>query len=114
MQLQFFLGANGHKGAVKCLAVSDGEHFFVSGSKDKTAKIWSLRNQGKASANVGCQLTYGGHQKPVIAVELLERIDTVASCDGTLQVGSGGCGFMRWNAVVGGKPPGNFMQWQPQ
>ena len=72
---------------MKCLALSDGEHFFVSGSKDKTAKIWSLRNQGKASATVGCQLTYSGHQKPVVAVELLERIDTVASCDGTLQVG---------------------------
>ncbi len=79
-------GPNGHKGAVRCLALSDGEHYFVSGSKDKTAKIWNLRNQGKGSGNVGCQLTYGGHQKPVVAVELLERIDTVASCDGTLQV----------------------------
>ena len=74
---------------MKCLTLSDGEHFFVSGSKDKTAKIWSLRNQGKGSASVGCQLTYTGHQKAVTAVELLERIDTVASCDGLLQVGMG-------------------------
>ena len=64
----------------------------MSGSKDKTVKIWSLRNQGKGSNSVGCQLTYTGHQKLVTAVELLERIDTVASCDGTLQVrrGEGG------------------------
>lgn len=78
-------GSSAHKGAIKCLSVSDGEHFFISGSKDKTVKIWSLRNQGHASA-VGCQLTYSGHQKPVVAVELLERTDTVASCDGALHV----------------------------
>lgn len=85
------IGLSGHKGAVKCLALSDGEHYFVSGSKDKTAKIWSLRNQGKGSAVLGCQLTYSGHQKPVAAVELLERTDTVASCDGTVQVSTCQC-----------------------
>lgn len=92
-----FPGVNGHKGTVKCLALSDGEHFFVSGSRDKTAKIWSLRNQGHGSASVGCQLTYSGHQKAVLAVELLERVDTVASCDGTLQVSQtpGGGGLLK-------------------
>lgn len=68
------------------MTLSDGEHFFISGSKDKTVKIWSLRNQGRSSSAVSCQLTYNGHQKAVVAVELLERTDTVASCDGTLQV----------------------------
>ena len=75
----------GQKAAV-ALSVSDGEHFFVSGSKDKTVKVWSLRNQGAGSLAVGPQLTYTGHQKPLVAVELLEEIDMVASCDGALHV----------------------------
>lgn len=80
------VGPSGHKAAVKALAVSDGEHFFLSGSRDKTVKVWSLRNQGVGSMSVAPQLTYSGHQKPVVAVELLEETDTVASCDGTLHV----------------------------
>ena len=76
----------GHKGAIKCLASADGEHYFVSGSKDRTAKVWSVRNHGTGSGSVGCSLTYAGHQKPVLAVELMENLDSVVSCDGSVHV----------------------------
>ena len=80
------VGPSGHKAAVRALAVSDGEHFFLSGSRDKTVKVWSLRNQGFGSTAISPQLTYTGHQKPVVAVELLEETDIVVSCDGLLHV----------------------------
>ena len=76
----------GHKGVIKCLAMADGEHYFVSGSKDRTAKVWSVRNQGSSSGSVSCSLTYGGHQKPIFAVELMENLDSVVSCDGSVHV----------------------------
>ena len=76
----------GHKGAVRSLASADGEHYFVSGSRDRTAKVWSVRNHGNNSGSVGCRLTYGGHQKPVFAIELMENLDSVVSCDGTVHV----------------------------
>ena len=76
---------SGQKAAI-ALSVSDGEHFFVSGSKDKTVKVWNLRSQGAGSAAMAPQLTYTGHQKALVAVELLEEIDMVVSCDGALHV----------------------------
>ena len=66
--------------------MADGEHYFVSGSKDRTAKVWSVRNQGSGSTMVNCSLTYAGHQKPVIAIELMENMDSVVSCDGYVHV----------------------------
>ena len=50
------------------------------------AKVWSVRNHGNASGSVGCSLTYSGHQKPVVAVELMENLDSVVSCDGSVHV----------------------------
>ena len=38
---------------------------------------------------MGCRLTYGGHQKSVFAVELMENLDSVVSCDGTVHVSVG-------------------------
>ena len=46
----------GHKGAVRSLAVADNESYFVSSSKDRTVKIWNLRNHGDGKALVPCRL----------------------------------------------------------
>ena len=70
--------------------MADGEGYFVSGSKDRTAKVWSIRNQGNSGATMGCRLTYGGHQKSVFAVELMENMDSVVSCDGSVHVSEEG------------------------
>ena len=48
--------------------------------------MWSVRNHGTGSGSVGCNLTYSGHQKPVIAIELMENLESVVSCDGSVHV----------------------------
>ena len=83
--------ATGHKGSVRCLAVSDSEHFFVSGSKDRTVKLWLLRNQGSGSAHLSPHLTYSHHQKSVSHVELMSAMSYIVSCDGTVHVSHLSC-----------------------
>jgi len=36
---------NAHSGGVKCLCALDNESSIMSGGKDKTVKLWSLKNQ---------------------------------------------------------------------
>ena len=123
LPLFLLIPSPGHKGTIRALAVADSEHYFVSGSKDKTVRIWSLRNHGDGSASVASRYaststnsfdgikspfphlpflpihtharahththsryTYTGHQKSVSAVELLEPMDSILSCDGTVHV----------------------------
>ena len=76
----------GHKGSVRSLAVSNSEHFFISASKDKTLKLWLLRNQGGGSAHIPAYLTYSQHQKAVSHVELVSTTGNALSCDGTVHV----------------------------
>jgi WD repeat-containing protein 81 len=77
----------GHKGAVRSLAVSDSEHFFLSASKDRTVKLWLLRNQGGGSTpQISAHLTYSQHQKPVSQVELVPTTGDILSCDGAVHL----------------------------
>eukprot|EP00057_Strongylocentrotus_purpuratus_P006401 XP_011660875.1 PREDICTED: WD repeat-containing protein 81 [Strongylocentrotus purpuratus] len=83
IKLQTFTG---HTSGVKALCMMPNENTFLSASKDKTVKIWSLRNSGDGSSKSSCQLTYPHHRKTVFDVRLLESQRLVASCDGNVHV----------------------------
>lgn len=79
----FYLG---HSGTVRTIQVLDNENSFLTSSKDKTVKLWSLRSCGDGSAQVPCQWTYTQHRKSVFAVSFLDSLRLVGSCDSTVHV----------------------------
>ncbi|KAK2912333.1 hypothetical protein Q8A73_006446 [Channa argus] len=83
IRLQSFLG---HSGTTKCLAPLAGEDYFLSGSKDKTVKLWPLYNHGDGTQEVEARLTYSDHRKSVFYVGQLEASLEVVSCDGTVHL----------------------------
>lgn len=87
------LSLSGHTSAVKCLLSLDNESSVISGSKDKTVKLWTIRNQNKVSRK-SCQWTYTQHKKPVFGLLFIESLRMCASCDGSVHV---------WDPFVGRK-----------
>lgn len=83
IRLQSFLG---HSGTTKCLAPLAGEDYFLSGSKDKTVKLWPLYNHGDGTKEVEPRLTYNDHRKSVFYVGQLETSQQAVSCDGTVHL----------------------------
>ncbi|KYO17155.1 WD repeat-containing protein 81 [Alligator mississippiensis] len=83
IKLQSF---SGHLGAIKCVAPLGTEDFFLSGSKDKTVRLWPLYNCGDGTSEVEPRLTYTQHKKSVFYVGQLEAAQQVVSCDGTVHV----------------------------
>ncbi|XP_075760591.1 WD repeat-containing protein 81 [Pelodiscus sinensis] len=83
IKLQSFVG---HTGAVKCVAPLGGEDFFLSGSKDRTVRLWPLYNCGDGTWETEPRLTYAQHRKSVFSVSPLEAPQQVVSCDGTVHV----------------------------
>lgn len=83
IRLQSFLG---HSGTTKCLAPLAGEDYFLSGSKDKTVRLWPLYNHGDGTKEVEPRLTYTDHRKSVFYVGQLETSQEVVSCDGTVHL----------------------------
>ncbi|CAL8346441.1 unnamed protein product [Arctogadus glacialis] len=83
IRLQNFLG---HTGTAKCLAPLAGEDFFLSGSKDKTVRLWPLYNHGDGTREVEARLCYTDHRKSVFYVGQLEASQEVVSCDGTVHL----------------------------
>jgi len=83
IKLQSFTG---HTGSVRSLAVLDNENSFLSGGKDRTVRLWSIRNTGEGEAIVGAQSVYSGHKKSVFSVNFLAGPGQAVSCDGGVQL----------------------------
>jgi len=78
------LTLSGHTSAVKCLLSLENESCLISGSKDKTVKLWSIKNQmGSANKKTpqSCQWTYKNHKKPVFSLIFIESQRLCASSD---------------------------------
>uniref|UniRef100_A0A672GW46 WD repeat-containing protein 81 n=1 Tax=Salarias fasciatus TaxID=181472 RepID=A0A672GW46_SALFA len=96
----------GHSSTTKCLAPLAGEDYFLSGSKDKTVKLWPLYNHGDGTQEVEPRLTYAEHRKSVFYVGQLEASQEVVSCDGTVHLWDQYTGkHIRSYEAVDGKNP---------
>uniref|UniRef100_A0A8C0DZA9 WD repeat-containing protein 81 n=1 Tax=Balaenoptera musculus TaxID=9771 RepID=A0A8C0DZA9_BALMU len=76
----------GHSGAVKCVVPLSSEDFFLSGSKDRTVRLWPLYNSGDGTSETASRLVYAQHRKSVFFVGQLEAPQCVVSCDGAVHV----------------------------
>ncbi|CAI4221084.1 unnamed protein product [Auanema sp. JU1783] len=72
----------GHTGAVKCLEVLSNENSYISGSADKTIKLWAMNPEFES---VEARWTYRAHTRPI--VDLLSIHDNfIASTDGSVHI----------------------------
>ncbi|XP_077530385.1 WD repeat domain 81 [Haemaphysalis longicornis] len=78
IRLQSFAG---HAGSVRALEVLENENSFLSASRDRTVKLWSLRSAGDGSTVVAPQWTYPHHRKSLVAVAFLPSLRLVGSSD---------------------------------
>ena len=69
----FVATLTGHVGSVYQVAWSPDSNFLVSGSKDSTVKLWSIKNTKKAIT------TLPGHEDEVYALDWSPSASSVAS-----------------------------------
>ncbi|KAG8450775.1 hypothetical protein GDO86_003152 [Hymenochirus boettgeri] len=83
IKLQSYVG---HSGAIKCVKPLTGEDFFLSGSKDKTVRLWPLYNYGDGTRDIEPRHTYADHKRSVFYVGQLESVQQLVTCDGAVHI----------------------------
>ena len=64
----------------------DNENSFLSASRDRTVRLWSVRNVGEGDSQVSAQAVFSSHKKSVFYVSFLNGPGHAVSCDGSLLI----------------------------
>lgn len=83
---RIFIIFPGHMDGIKDLYIQDSEHLFLSASKDKTVKLWSLSNHGDGTGQSASSWTTYEHRRPVFAIDVIDVMRQAVSCDGSVHV----------------------------
>lgn len=71
--MELYRVVSGHQGWVRCLAFDPSNEFFVSGSNDRTIRVWDL-------ASGQLRLTLTGHLEAISALAISDRSPYMFSC----------------------------------